>query len=348
MATFVTRAQWGARAPKKTSTDIDPSRGGVAVHHTGATRFAAGAHSSCAAQVRGIQKHHMDDKGWDDVAYTYLVCVHGSIYEGRGVGLRTAANGTNDSNHRYYAVCGLVGGTSSSYDTVTSALIDGFRTSIARLRSVGGAATGITGHRAFLATECPGRLGEHMAAMEPGSSGGGPTDPPPSGAPPWPGVLLHYPPVTVHSSARTWQQQMKRRGWTLTVDGAYGEQSRRVCLAFQQEKGLTVDGVVGEKTWNASWTAPVTAAAASARSAPEASAPDWPGVLFTAPPRTVHPGVRVWQRRMRERDWGVPVDGTYDRRSREACVAFQQQHGLTPDGVVGPATWHAAWTAPSA
>ncbi|MEG3627511.1 peptidoglycan recognition protein family protein [Streptomyces poriticola] len=356
MATFVTRAQWGARDPKARSTDIDPARGGVAVHHTGATRFAASSHSGCAGQVRGIQNHHMDTNRWDDIAYTYLVCVHGSIYEGRGVGIRTAANGTNDSNDRYYAVCGLVGGTSSSYDAVTDALIDGFRTAIARLRSVGGAAADIRGHQAFLPTECPGRLGNHMSAMDPGSSGD-PGDPPSPDIPPFPGVLLHYPPVTVHSSARTWQQRMKDRGWSITVDGAYGEQSRRVCLAFQQEKGLTVDGVVGEKTWYAAWSAPVTTAAATGSGAAlsgaagsgapaTAAAPDWPGVLFTWPPRTVHPGVRVWQRRMRERGWDVPVGGAYDRRSREACVAFQEAQGLNPDGVVGPATWHAAWTSP--
>jgi peptidoglycan hydrolase-like protein with peptidoglycan-binding domain len=28
--------------------------------------------------------------------------------------------------------------------------------------------------------------------------------------------------------------------------------------AFQAEKGLTVDGLVGLGTWNAAWTAPVT------------------------------------------------------------------------------------------
>ncbi|GAB3955083.1 peptidoglycan-binding protein [Streptomyces sparsus] len=349
MPGFVTRSEWGARSPKKRSTDIDPARGGVAVHHTGASRFAAGDHAECPSQVRGIQNYHMDDKQWDDIAYTYLVCVHGFVYEGRGVGIRTAANGTTDSNDRFYAVCGLVGGTPGSYDTITDQLVQGFRTAIARLRSTGNAATAITGHSSFLATECPGKLSAYLSAMEPGSGDGppDPTDPPP-GVPVWPGVLLHYPPVTRHSSARTWQQRMSDRGWTITVDGAYGEQSRRVCLAFQEENGLSVDGVVGERTWYASWTAPTTGTSvSSAGAAPDpAAAPYWPGVLFTWPPRTVHPGVRVWQRRMRQRGWDTPVTGAYDKRSREACLAFQAERGLTVDGVVGPATWHATWTSP--
>jgi len=55
-----------------------------------------------------------------------------------------------------------------------------------------------------------------------------------------------------------WQQRMKDRGWTISVDGRFGDQSFGVCEAFQSEKGLTRDGKVGPKTWGASWTAPVT------------------------------------------------------------------------------------------
>jgi peptidoglycan hydrolase-like protein with peptidoglycan-binding domain len=57
---------------------------------------------------------------------------------------------------------------------------------------------------------------------------------------------------------KTWQQQMASRGWALTADGSYGSQSQSVCRQFQQEKGLSVDGKVGPKTWQASWAEPVT------------------------------------------------------------------------------------------
>jgi peptidoglycan hydrolase-like protein with peptidoglycan-binding domain len=56
----------------------------------------------------------------------------------------------------------------------------------------------------------------------------------------------------------TWQHQMSHRGWTISRDGKYGPQSRSVCLAFQSEKGLKVDGLVGPRTWEKSWTAPIT------------------------------------------------------------------------------------------
>jgi peptidoglycan hydrolase-like protein with peptidoglycan-binding domain len=51
---------------------------------------------------------------------------------------------------------------------------------------------------------------------------------------------------------------MAERGWKITVDGIYGSQSESVAERFQAEKGLSVDGIVGIQTWNASWDAPVT------------------------------------------------------------------------------------------
>jgi peptidoglycan hydrolase-like protein with peptidoglycan-binding domain len=56
----------------------------------------------------------------------------------------------------------------------------------------------------------------------------------------------------------TWQRQMAARGWAITADGQFGSQSQSVCRQFQQEKGLSVDGFVGSKTWQASWAEPVT------------------------------------------------------------------------------------------
>lgn len=92
----------------------------------------------------------------------------------------------------------------------------------------------------------------------PAYSGGGPTPKPPKPgkAPKWPGRYLR--PGTSGKDVRTWQTQMKRRGWRLSVDGVYGPESREVCVAFQREKGLEVDGVVGPETWRAAWEAPIT------------------------------------------------------------------------------------------
>lgn len=57
-----------------------------------------------------------------------------------------------------------------------------------------------------------------------------------------------------------WQNRMIARGWTFRsgADGLYGPETRENAIAFQKEKGLTVDGLIGAQTWKAAWEAPVT------------------------------------------------------------------------------------------
>lgn len=59
---------------------------------------------------------------------------------------------------------------------------------------------------------------------------------------------------------KAWQARMVARGWVLDggADGLYGPATREVSLAFQREKGLVVDGLIGPATWGAAWTAPVS------------------------------------------------------------------------------------------
>jgi len=147
---FVSRAEWGARKPKSAGNSISSHPKGVAVHYEG-PKMGSRDHTQCAALVRSIQAFHMDSRGWADVAYSYMVCEHGYVYEGRGVGKGSAANGTTAANLAYYAVCGLVG----KGDNVTSALTDGIRAAIDICRRAG-AGNEIVGHRDLFATECPG------------------------------------------------------------------------------------------------------------------------------------------------------------------------------------------------
>ena len=61
-----------------------------------------------------------------------------------------------------------------------------------------------------------------------------------------------------HADVRTWQDKMRSRGWSISVDQIYGPASESICRQFQSEKGLGVDGLVGPETWSTTWTAPVT------------------------------------------------------------------------------------------
>ncbi|MFC5187143.1 peptidoglycan-binding domain-containing protein [Actinomadura harenae] len=89
-------------------------------------------------------------------------------------------------------------------------------------------------------------------------NGPAPTPPKPGKAPRWPGRFITQPPIMTGPDVRQWQQRIRDRGWKITVDGAYGPNSEAICRAFQREKGLQVDGVIGPDTWRAAWASPVT------------------------------------------------------------------------------------------
>lgn len=57
---------------------------------------------------------------------------------------------------------------------------------------------------------------------------------------------------------RAWQDRMKYRGWAITVDGYYGEESEDVAQAFQRDKCIPADGLIGPQTWALAWTADIT------------------------------------------------------------------------------------------
>ena len=77
---------------------------------------------------------------------------------------------------------------------------------------------------------------------------------------------------------------------------------------------------------------------------PAGGVPPFPGVLLSN--FTEHPSARAWQQQMVTRGWNLAVDGQYGTESENVCRQFQAEKGLGVDGVVGPETWAASWTAP--
>jgi N-acetylmuramoyl-L-alanine amidase len=150
---LVKRGAWNARPPTAV-TPLKPSRG-VAVHYSASDADEQSQHRNCASRVRGIQRYHMQTQGWNDIAYSYLFCKHGYVFEGRGAHARTAANGTNAGNSGYLAVC-FLGDDSKNRDDVTDsgreALVDIRR----HLLMVHPQAKETVGHRDITSTTCPG------------------------------------------------------------------------------------------------------------------------------------------------------------------------------------------------
>jgi GH24 family phage-related lysozyme (muramidase)/peptidoglycan hydrolase-like protein with peptidoglycan-binding domain len=86
------------------------------------------------------------------------------------------------------------------------------------------------------------------APPDPGTTAGG--------GPVWPGRLLGE--GVEGDDVRQAQGRLSERGWSIRVDGQFGPKTAGTVRAFQAEKGLTVDALVGPRTWQAIWAAPVT------------------------------------------------------------------------------------------
>lgn len=147
---FVSRADWGAKAPNCSSPL--PAVDAIAFHYTAMDADERSSHSECAARVRGIQAYHQNTQGWCDIAYNFVVCKHGYVFEGRG--FRYSGATGNDNSHTI-AVC-FLGDDTANRDDLTDdgrqALVDVTR----HIQKQLGKRLSYKGHRSFMGTACPG------------------------------------------------------------------------------------------------------------------------------------------------------------------------------------------------
>ncbi len=125
---------------------------------------------------------------------------------------------------------------------------------------------------------------------------------------------------------RTLQHLLRQRGHPVAVDGSFGPLTDAAVRAFQQQKGLAVDGVVGRHTWGA--------------------------LIVTVRRGSTGDAVRGVQEEFQFRNGsgdpsqGLAIDGSFGPLTEAAVRGFQQALHLdipavAVDGVVGPMTWQA-------
>lgn len=119
----------------------------------------------------------------------------------------------------------------------------------------------------------------------------------------------------------------------LTADAAarpdeFGADIERAVRAFQQNRGLSVDGQVGAETWRALDAARWRLGART---------------LYRAiPDPLTGEDVRMLQERLLEMGYDVGrADSIYGAQTARAVAQFQREVGLAPDGTCGPHTMHA-------
>jgi hypothetical protein len=148
----VSRSAWGARAPKGSYTPHSPSR--ITIHHT--WRPTAQDYRG-ASSVRAIQNYHMDNNGWMDIGYHFLIGTYPSsgetsIFQGRPENVVGAHTGGQNTNNVGVNVIGDYT-TETLHGNSYARLID----LLAWICSRYGIDPGrIYGHKDFNSTACPG------------------------------------------------------------------------------------------------------------------------------------------------------------------------------------------------
>ena len=104
------------------------------------------------------------------------------------------------------------------------------------------------------------------------------------------------------------------------IDGIFGAKTETAVKAFQQQRGIAADGIVGRVSWinidEADQSEPVLRVGSSGLP------------------------VRRLQSRMSAVGFDTGgVDGRFSPKTEQAVKQLQQQSSLSVDGIVGPKTW---------
>jgi hypothetical protein len=249
---YISRQQWGAKPPATRSGRFTSLRGGrvrgVVMHHSGVEGGPKGS-----SAVHAFEGHHLR-KGWDGIAYNWLVDETGTIFEGRGWGARGAA--TKGWNAKSISVCFTGhGDTRPGLQTLRS-----LSNVVAEAQSRFGGGLWVSTHRRKGSTTCPGDwLGDWVEA------GMAVTENPSSVD--WAGIIAYFatlrkqvegrplgrwwPNTRRGEAVRLTQRRLRERGFSPgAADGVFGKRTADAVRAFQETQGfLKVNGVVNVNTF---------------------------------------------------------------------------------------------------
>ena len=131
-----------------------------------------------------------------------------------------------------------------------------------------------------------------------------------------PSYAATYPTLSTGSSGAnvtSLQFLLTSRGYSTTADGDYGSGTKAAVTAFQSSRGLGADGIAGPATFSA--------------------------LVSTVRQGDTGPAVQALQVQLVKHGSSISTDGDFGPATDSAVRSFQSAHGLTSDGIVGPATW---------
>ncbi len=127
----------------------------------------------------------------------------------------------------------------------------------------------------------------------------------------------------------------------IAVDGIFGNATKAAVEAFQLKYGLSVDGVVGEITWNKIY---MEYTGGVLDTTPGITSPgEYPGTALSVGSRGDDvKRMQFYLRIVARNNPNVPdlsADGIFGSGTQQSVIAFQNYYGLSADGIVGNLTW---------
>lgn len=133
------------------------------------------------------------------------------------------------------------------------------------------------------------------------------------------------------------------------ISGVFGELTQAAVINFQQQNGLSPDGIVGAETFAAIDRGAAPATSTAEGSSPSTTTPVAAGGIVLL--GNTGSDVTTLQQRLTTLGYYQgAVDGQFGAQTEAALLAFQRAQGLNPDGIAGTATFSAlnALTTPAA
>ncbi|XP_055380701.1 peptidoglycan-recognition protein LF-like [Condylostylus longicornis] len=148
---LVSRSEWIAQPPNVDLINLTLPVHRVIIAHTATEPCETQA--ECTFRVRYIQTFHIESRGFDDIAYNYLVGGDGAIYEGRGwnkVGAHTKGFNVDSLCIAFIGTFNTVVPPDRQLNAVKLLILQGLR--LQKLSED----YKLYGHRQLIATESPG------------------------------------------------------------------------------------------------------------------------------------------------------------------------------------------------
>ncbi len=141
--------------------------------------------------------------------------------------------------------------------------------------------------------------------------------------------------IVLSNGATGRQVELLQRALGIAVDGVYGPETEGAVEKFQASRGLTVDGIAGPETSAAlRGNAPAIASAASGQRAFASDTQSEGAAGSEEQGASSGDAVARLQHALH-----LPTDGNFGPETEASVRRLQARHGLTVDGIVGPATW---------